>query len=575
MAPPTTLALFDSEQDLAPALMRQIAMREEAPEDRARRIVTEVMKAGHICVSAYSSGKDSSCLTSIVLLCAVDLKRRGLPVPPLVVVHSQTGVENPEIVKLALNEIQKMQSFAATHGLQFEALIGEPELNDSFPVRVLSGRALPSFASTRADCSVDLKTKVNAKQLALLLKRAPEMGNWKRPVIMTGVRLNESDVRDRRIENRGETGDGIWVNEHGHLRASPILHHSVEDVWEHLGMCAAGVYESYSDFAETMDLYRAAGSSSCVIVADMKMSGNSKPCGARTGCWSCTRIGASDRSAEQMIQSDLKRYAYMLPLNRLRNWIAHTQYDWSLRQYVGRTISSDGFIEVGADTYSPDTLRKLLVYTLTAERLSGVPIVSLQQLVAIDARWSMYSIAPPFSALKIYLDLENHGGWTEAPEVPIFPKTDVPKLGRIHVGTDWYEATGMKSMAGLRDVGLEMFSESCGIQLKQLANGAMVCDYEEADIFSVDADGAADFLSFMAEDYIAQYCRDDCSDWTYGFKTYLRFGILNYAKGQSRSCDEILRRAQWRQENNLHGQRSPQELISRCTELYEAQLELI
>jgi hypothetical protein len=276
-----------------------------------------------------------------------------------------------------------------------------------------------------------------------------------------------------------------------------------------------------------------------------------------------------------MIQSDLKRYAYMLPLNRLRNWIAHTQYDWSLRQYVGRSISSDGYIEVGADTYSPDTLRKLLVYTLTAERLSGVPIVSLQQLVAIDARWSMYSIWPPFSALKIYLDLENHGGWTEAPEVPIFPKTDVPKLGRIHVGTDWYEATGMKSMAGLRDVGLEMFSESCGLQLKQLANGALVCDYEEAELFSVDHDGAADFISFMADDYIAEYCRQDCSDWTYGFKTYLRLGILNYAKGQSRSCDEILRRAQWRQEHDLHGQRSPQELIDRCTELYAAQLELI
>lgn len=570
-----TLALFDSDDEQTPALMRQITLQEEAPEARARRIITEIMRAGHICVAAFSSGKDSSCLASIMLMCAVELKQQGMNPPPLVVVHSQTGVENPEVSRLAFGEIEKMKAFAARHSLAFEALIGEPELNDSFPVRVISGRALPSFASTRGDCSVDWKTKVNAKQLSLLKKRAPEWGAWKPPVVMTGVRLNESEVRDQRIADRGETADGIWVNELGHLRASPILHHTVDDVWEHLGMCAAGVYDSYSDFSETMDLYRSAGGSSCVIVADMKMSGSSKPCGARTGCWACTRIGPADKSAEQMIESDPGRYAYMQPLNRLRNWMARTQYDWSLRQFVGRSISADGFIEVGADTYSPDTLRKLLVYTLTAERLSGVPIVSLQQLVAIDARWSMYAAAPPFSALKIYLDLQSNGGWTQAPEVPIFPKTEVPKLGRIFVGGDWYEATGLKSMTGLRDVGLEMFSETCGRRLKQLANGAMVCDYEEADLFSIDAEGAADFLSFFAEDYIDDYCHHECTDWTYGFKTYLRLGLLNYAKGQSRSCDEILRRAQWRQEHNLHGQRTPEELLARCTELYETQMELI
>ncbi|NEK55862.1 hypothetical protein GUK36_42295, partial [Rhizobium leguminosarum] len=135
-------------------------------------------------------------------------------------------------------------------------LVGFPELNDSWPVRVIGGRALPSFATTRVDCSVDFKSKVNERQLSLLMRTAPSLGDWLAPVVMTGVRLSESTVRDARIARRGEK-EGIWVNDFGHLRASPLLHHSVDDVWEHLGLCAAGVYESYSDFAETMDLYKA------------------------------------------------------------------------------------------------------------------------------------------------------------------------------------------------------------------------------------------------------------------------------------------------------------------------------
>ncbi len=547
----------------------------ESVEVLARSLITKIMTAGHICVCAFSAGKDSSVLASILLLTAVELKRMGGVVPPIVIVHSQTGIENPIVSRLAMSELKKMEQFAARHALELHVLVGYPELNDSFPVRVIGGRALPAFVNSRADCSIDWKVKVNEKMLNQLVREAPKFGDWAGPVVMTGVRLNESDARDKRIADRKETAEGIWVSKDGRLRASPLLHHSVDDVWEHLGMAAAGVYDSYSDFSDTMEVYRAAGGSSCVIVADMAMAGRSKPCGARTGCWGCTRIGPHDRSAEQMIESDLERYGFMKPLNRLRNWIANTQYDWSLRQYVGRTIASDGHIEIGVDTYSPDTLRKLLVYTLTAERKSGVPIISIEQLIAIDARWSMYAIAPPFTAIKIYLDLQDFGGWEEAPVAPIFPQTDVPKIGRLFVGSDWYDATGLHSVAGLRDVSLEMFADSCDVGLKRLRNGAVVCDYQAADAFTVDGQGAADFLEFLADDYIKDYCFEECTDWTYGFKTYLRLGTVAIASTQSRSTDEILRRSQWRQEHGLHGQRTAAELGGRCSQFHSMQLELL
>lgn len=344
-------------------------------------------------------------------------------------------------------------------------------------------------------------------------------------------------------------------------------------MWETLGYASAGILESYSDFAGVVELYRDA-SGGCVIVADMMPSGSSKPCGARTGCWSCTRAGRSDKSAEQLIESDEAKYGHLKPLNRLRTWLVNTQYDWSLRNFLGRTIADDGHIEVGADSFSPETLRNLLIYTLTAERLSGVRIISLAQLIFIDAKWSSMALWPPFTAIKTYFDVVDRGMWRQAPEVPFYPPSQAPKVGRLHVGEDWYSVTGLRSMAGQRDAMMELHHESCGITLKTLKNGALVCDYEEGSKYAVDEDGAADFLAFLTDDYIRDYCDPNYPDWTEGVRIYQRLGILTVGAGQSRIMDETLRRSQWLQKMDLHGQRSPEDLKARCAVLYENQAAL-
>lgn len=183
-----------------------------------------------------------------------------------------------------------------------------------------------------------------------------------------------------------------------------------------------------------------------------------------------------------------------------------------MRHFIGRTISNDGFIEAGADAFSPETLRKLLIYTLTAERLSGVPIISPAQLILVDAKWSASAIAPPFFAIKTYFDVMDRGMWEEAPVVPFAPPSPAPKLGRITVGEDWYQVTGFHSMNGMRDAMMELHHESCGVTLKTLKNGALVIDYEDGPRLDVDMEGAADFLTFLADDYIRDYCHHEYSD---------------------------------------------------------------
>jgi 3'-phosphoadenosine 5'-phosphosulfate sulfotransferase (PAPS reductase)/FAD synthetase len=545
----------------------------ESPENRASRRIRQVLEDGHPTCAGFSSGKDSSVLVSILLNVARQMVESGAQCPPIVILHSDTLVEQPEVAELAHAEIKKMKAYAAKHGIPLEAHIGVPTLADSFVVRVLGGRALPAFPSTRADCSIDWKVKVNRKLLDRVLARMNNTGQWKEPVVMTGVRNDESIARDQRIKKRGEVAEGIWTNENGDLRLSPLLCFTLDDVWEYIGLVNSGAIESYTDFAEVMRIYRAAGNSSCVIVADMKSQAHTKPCGVRTGCWVCTRVG-EDRSMSQMIQSDPRRYGHLKPLANLRDFISRTQFDWSKRTFVGRSIDADGCITIGADTYSPQMLKDLLYYTLSAEVASGVPIVSTQQLIAVDARWSQYGIAPPFSALKIYFDVQE-GNLRHAPEVSRYPKTDVPRIGKLQVGSSSYDRAMRGHVSGLRNVGAELFHESCGYELKSLKDGALVIDVEGEDDFEVDAQGAEDFLYFEAQRMIDQYCRDDCPDWTWGYRTYLQWGTITLSKGRSWQVHEILQRAQWRQEHELHGQRSRQELEARCTVLFSNQMELV
>lgn len=566
------LDLFAEEEQEIQTHPMDAEMDDEEVIERGKNRIRKVLLAGHPSVIAFSSGKDSTVLAALALNAAREIVEEGHACPPLIVLHGDTGIEQPEVSRLAKAEIQKMEAYAKKHQVPLTTRITSPTLNTTFPVRVIGGRGLPAFPDSRADCSTDFKCLPNQRAQKEIISEYEGMGIWKQPVVMTGVRKDESVARDQRIAKRGEKADEIWRNDLGALRLTPLLDYTVDDIWTVIGLCHAGVVPSYSDFAGTMEVYRAGGGDSCVIVADMKSAANSKPCGTRTGCWACTRVG-EDRSMAQMIISDEERYGYLEPLARLRDFISRTQYDWSLRHFVGRTIDEDGFITIGADTYSPAMLQRLLRYTLSAQVVSGVKIISIPQLIAIDARWSQYAFAPPFTALKIYFEVMD-GRIELAPEVQRFPKTPVPRIGKIHVGATSYNGA-MKGVSGLRNVSAEMFHEGCGFSLKSLKDGTLVLDVETDDDITVDEMGSGDFLAFIADEMIEDYCHPHCSDWTWGFKTYLQYGTIQVAKGKLAQVHEILQRAQWRQENDLHGQRDPVSLERRCDVLFSTQLELI
>ncbi|MDN8616426.1 hypothetical protein [Variovorax ginsengisoli] len=119
----------------------------------AMRVIDGLMDSESPTVMGWSSGKDSSVLVRLVLTVAVERRKAGLPVPPMLVVHTDTGVESPAVRILADGELAKMGEFARANGLPLQIRVGKPSLYTSWPVRVIGGRALPSFPTGKEDCS--------------------------------------------------------------------------------------------------------------------------------------------------------------------------------------------------------------------------------------------------------------------------------------------------------------------------------------------------------------------------------------------------------------------------------------
>lgn len=280
---------------------------------------------------------------------------------------------------------------------------------------------------------------------------------------------------------------------------------------------------------------------------------------------------SNDKSMDQMIQEPTN--AYMRPLARFRTFMANTFYDLSRRTWIGRSIDANGNIKFAPDGYSPAMMQELLRYALTiqieeeesAERLGISPrfdIVSLEALISIDAMWSLQGFALPYSAMKIYRDIQR-GARYPVPEVPLFPKVEIPKPRYIHVGAEWDQGEEWQ-YTGLRDVMADAFGgDGCSGNREIVTKGRTrtVMDVNTADLFSVDAESAYMFMDFEMDRLIDEWhgpkarrlAIEGCHVAGAGYRFYLSYGTISLAKGQLGKVDEILRRTSFRECFGLAG----------------------
>ena len=541
------------------------------PDITAKAAIKDLLRHRQISV-AWSGGKDSSVILGLTIQAAQSLLADGAVLKaPILVTHGDTMVENPEIRAYADSEMVRLRVYAERHAIPLQVHIAKPNLTESWQLRVIGGRALPSFPGTNHDCTTDLKIK----PMHRLRKRIGDQRDPSTMVTIIGTRFDESPQRAARMAGREETADLPWKGDDGQWYLSPIAHWTTDNVWEYLGCCRAGdpAFLTFSRFEEVFRIYADAAGTSCAVVGDMATKGQSKPCGARTGCAICTPIGR-DKSLEAMIESD-PRYYYLRGLNQLQRFLINTRWDFSRRNWMGRSVDADGYMTIAPDVYSPDMLMDLLRYALTIDmeeikvaRATGqrprFQLISLKMLLAIDAQWSLYGYHPPFEALRVYHDIVECGTRYPVPEFAEHERAPMPPKRRLYVGTPWQDR---EDLHGYRDIFQEIAtgSESLCMDTLRLSNGHQVMDVETSPAFDFDDTGVADFFGIEYDVIIEdlERCRDfgPCGAHLY----YSRMGMLSLSPQAISTVDKIMRRTQWLHAKGLDGQQ-PIEKLFRLSE---------
>jgi len=539
----------------------------EAKVERAEQALTALLRQGApVCVS-WSAGKDSSVLLNLVLVSAAKMKAAGEAVPPIVVTHADTMIENPEMTLYARNEMLQVKAFARLHKLDVAIEVATPNLTNQWSVRVIGGRGLPPFPGTNRDCTLDWKIdpmkKLRKAVLKHLAKRAGSTAI--EPVVLIGTRYDESTTRAANMRERGESDVQVrrGIDENGrpsHLFLSPLAWWSTDEVWMYLGLVRGGAMDGYSDFDDTIRVYADAMAQSCVIVAEdmSKSMKSSKACGARHGCALCT-VASTDQSMENMLATD-ERYAYMRGLNQLRNFIANTRWDMERRSWIGRTIK-EGYVRISPDAYSPAMMEELLRYALTldvqereaASRAGIAPrfqLIGVDQLIAIDAMWSLQAFHRPFHALKIHREIES-GARFPVPDVPVFDRPKEIPVRFLWVGDNWDEGDQL-AYTGLRSVLHEMTEGGGCMGTRTLADGRVVMDVETADLMEVETETAY-FVLDEADELIARFHDNRHTGSTAGYMHYLQLGVISIKSGLQGEVDGILRRSAFKERQGIAG----------------------
>ena len=228
---------------------------------QAERTVKKLLEGGAPIIVAYSGGKDSSIVLNLTLTMAAELKREGYEPPKIIVTHGNTGIENPEVVLHAKDEMHKVQKYAGKHGLRVQILVSHPALNDQWAVRVIGRRNLPTYANSKyRACTVDLKIKPMQRLVKTVYQDlVNETG--KEPVFLLGVRFTESASRSARMTERGDSATETRIGKDGYTYLAPIADWSTETVWEYLSEARNALRDTFSDFAEMFRIYAHSGGS--------------------------------------------------------------------------------------------------------------------------------------------------------------------------------------------------------------------------------------------------------------------------------------------------------------------------
>lgn len=282
---------------------------------------------------AWSWGKDSTTLVTLI----VQLINTGqIPAPEtLTVFAADTRLE---LIPLWLSA-QVLKKQLEERGVRVE-IVTAP-IDDRFLVYIL-GRGVPPPSNTFRWCTGQIK--VEPMEVAI----HNYIADRKEKILMlTGVRLGESAIRDQRInvscsKDGGECGQGWYqVGLQNDLCATlaPILHWRVCNVWDWLKIFAP--MPQYGGWNTTM-------------LADAYGGDEAEEINARTGCLGCPLV-EKDKSLDTIIKNP--KWEYLKPLKRLKVLYREMRHPRHRLRKDGNEYKKDGSLAKNQYRMGPLTIK--------------------------------------------------------------------------------------------------------------------------------------------------------------------------------------------------------------------------
>lgn len=421
---------------------------------------------------------------------------------------------------------------------------------------IIGGRTVASLPGNSSKCQQQMKKAPldrTKRQIKAVIKH--QMGAAYREddvVVLIGTRRDESAVRERNMEARGESAiapvNTAKAGEKPAWVLSPIADFTTLDIFTFLGNVTSGRLTTYSDFQALSEVYRDSAGD-CMVNVFIRDGGAERKtgCGARHGCWICLRVG-TDRSMENMLAEETGKHGWMQPLNDFRNYLKARHYDPKARNWLARSINEEtGTIKIAANAYSPELCLELLRYALSidadeAVRASNVgeparfQLLGMKEILTIDLYWGRYAYQRPFTALNEYREIFEHGKRYRIPkDYQVFERKDLDVSREVEVPFVDKHFYGMYE--GLRSA-IASVSNAESVVKK---NGVYYTHVTETNEFDIDAEGMEMFYEFEL-DHALEYYGPHAEVCPSEVVHYLaRFGTVSFKKGGHSSWDRMLR----------------------------------
>nr|WP_306804071.1 hypothetical protein [Providencia sp. PROV024] len=161
---------------------------------------------------AWSSGKDSEIVLHLFLMALVRAVRAGIPISQHhYLLHTDTGIENPEIRWLADQKLAALEKFIDQENLPLSIVLAKPGLTSSWTGRILTGRGLPTFTNSSVrQCSNDLKIFAAKRAKTAYVKSLPKSVG-KRVCLLLGSRDAEGVIRAKNIALKGGNASQVKI----------------------------------------------------------------------------------------------------------------------------------------------------------------------------------------------------------------------------------------------------------------------------------------------------------------------------------------------------------------------------